>query len=171
MKTIRRFEIVELDEFTGGGATIYSIALDDNEETLFDQFLEETTDQFPNETKFLVRRIQAIAKLGARHNYFRPKSEGKFGTGDGVEALYDEPDVNLRLYCIKFGSIAIILGGGGYKPKDIGPFQEDPKLKAENYLLRELSLQINRAIGDGEIWWEGNRLVGRLIFGEDDDEA
>lgn len=170
MKPIRRFEIVELDEFDGSGATIYSIALDDENETLYDQFLEENADQFPDETKFLVSRIQAIARLGARHNYFRPKSEGKLGTGDGVEALYDEPGVNLRLYCIKYGSIAIILGGGGHKPKGIGSFQEVPKLEAENYLLRELSLQINKAMHDGDIWWEGNRLAGKLTFGDEDDD-
>lgn len=171
MKPIRRFEIVDLSaEFPGRGATIYSIALDDDEETLFDRFVEENADQFPDEIDFLISRIETVARVGARSNFFKDK-EGKLGTGDGIEALFDKPNSNLRMYCIKFGSTAIILGGGGYKSKAISAFQEDPKLTEENYLLRELSLQINRAIRDGEIWWEGNRLAGKLIFGEDDSEA
>lgn len=167
MKT--RFEIVELDEFAGDGATVYSIALDDDEETLYDRFLEENDADYLDELDFLVQRIETIARLGARFNYFRPKAEGELVKGDGLEALYDVPNSNLRLYCIKFGSIALILGGGGYKPKGVGPFQDVPKMKEENYLLRELSGRINQAIRDGELWWEGNRLAGRMRFDNGDD--
>ena len=48
--------------------------------------------------------------------------------GDGVCALFDLPNSNLRLYCIRYGNSIIILGGGGQKPKTISAFQENEKL-------------------------------------------
>jgi hypothetical protein len=161
-----KFEIVELDEFAGEGATVYSIALEEDEETLFDHFVEENEDLFPEEVDDIVRRIGTIALHGARLDYFKHK-EGKLGAGDGVEALYDRPDSNLRLYCIRYGLIAVILGGGGYKPKTIRAFQEDPKLTEENYLLRKISLHITKAIKDGALYWENNRLEGQLLFNDE----
>ncbi|WP_229317687.1 hypothetical protein [Larkinella sp. C7] len=168
MKPIRRFEIVELNEFDGSGATIYSIALNDDEETLYDRFLAEYNEQFPDELKDIVDRLYTIAELGARVNFFK-ENEGALGAGDGLVALFDIPGKNLRLYCIRFGTFALIIGGGGPKAKTIRALQEDPKLTAENYLLRTVSAQINQAIRDGEIWWEGNRLAGRLQFDDDND--
>ena len=41
--------------------------------------------------------------------------------------------------------------GGGLKAKTIRTFQEDEKLKAENYLLREIAQIINQRIKDKSI--------------------
>ncbi len=169
MKPARRFEIVDLSaEFPGQGATIYSIALDDDEETLFDRFVEENENVFYNEIDFIQKRLKVIARLGARPHFFK-ENEGKMGAGDGIVALYDEPDSNLRLYCIRFGTLVIILGGGGFKPKHISAFQEDTKLTKENYLLRELSIRINQAIREGEISLRGNHLGGELLIDDTDE--
>ncbi|MBC7571628.1 MAG: hypothetical protein H7319_18155 [Spirosoma sp.] len=131
------FDIVALGEFSGSGAALYSIAIDKNEETLYDSFLAEYSDLFPEEVNDIVDRLDAIARLGARANFFK-ENEGSLGAGDGVVALFDLPDKHLRLYCIRFGSVALIVGGGGPKPKTIRALQEDPKLTAENYRLRAL---------------------------------
>ncbi|MBK6979124.1 MAG: hypothetical protein IPH28_20170 [Cytophagaceae bacterium] len=64
--------------------------------------------------------------------------------GDGVCALYDDPDRNLRLYCIRYGKQIVVLGGGGHKPKTIRALQEDEKLKQENYLIRNISKKHHR---------------------------
>ena len=167
MKSTQKFEIVELEEFIGTGALIYSIVLNDNDDTLYDQFLAEYNEQFPDEVNDIVDRLYTITKLGARANFFK-EHEGSLGAGDGLVALFDQPDKNLRLYCIRFGTVALIVGGGGPKPKTIRALQEDPKLIEENYLLRALSAQINQAIRNGEIWWEGNQLVGKLQFGDEE---
>lgn len=37
-----KVELVDLEEFSGNKAHIYSVLLDDAEDTLFDQFVEET---------------------------------------------------------------------------------------------------------------------------------
>lgn len=45
----------------------------------------------------------------------------------------------------------IIIGGGGHKPKTIKSLQDDPKLKKENLIIREISKLINEKISQGNI--------------------
>ena len=159
-----KYKIVEIEELTGNEATIYSIILNDEDKTLFEKFVEENIISFKDEIKSILVRLETIGKeTGAREIYFKFK-EGK--PGDGVVALYDEPDSNLRLYCIRYGTQIIILGGGGYKPKEISAFQEDDKLKAENYLLRTISKEITDRIKDKRIEFSsfGQELEGELEF-------
>lgn len=174
MNQYKRFELVELDEFIGYGAAIYSIALDDNEDTLFDQFVAQYATLYPDEVSAIVNRLDKIARLGARLEFFRPYEGTRWGA-DGLVALFDQPDKHLRLYCIRFGSTTLVVGGGGPKPKEVDgkkirAFQEIPKLKDENYLLRAISRQINQAIKDKDIQFDGNHLAGQLVFGAEEDE-
>jgi hypothetical protein len=76
----------------------------------------------------------------------------------------DSPDKKLRLYCIRYGSTCVILGGGGMK--NVRALQDDEKLKTENYLLRYISKKITEALKDRELWWsdDGKRLEGNMIF-------
>lgn len=73
MIPIQKFEIVELEEFTGLGATIYSIVINDNHDTLYDQFLAEYSEQFADEINDIVNRLYAITKLGAPISLKRTK--------------------------------------------------------------------------------------------------
>ena len=43
-----KVELVDLEEFSGNKAHIYSVLLDDAEDTLFDQFVEENGPLYPN---------------------------------------------------------------------------------------------------------------------------
>ena len=52
----------------------------------------------------------------------------------------------LRLYCIRFGNVLLVLGGGGPKSKQIRAFQEDPKLMSENLKIRAVSDAMAKAI-------------------------
>lgn len=105
-------------------------------------------------------------KTGAYEGFFKLK-EGKFG--DGVCALYDLPKYKLRLYCIRFGSQIIILGGGGPKPKNIKKLQQSPKLKDENYLLRWLSKKITQRLNDDlKISEDGLDFIGNLEFEDEE---
>jgi hypothetical protein len=159
-----KYKIVELVNFTGNAATIYSISIDDDPETLFDHFIKENIDSFKSEIIFILDRLEAIAHdTGARHSFFKHR-EGDLG--DGVVALYDLPDSNLRLYCIRYGTQIVILGGGGHKPKNIRAFQEDEKLAEQNYLLRKISKEITLRIKDKIITHssDGYELEGELEF-------
>lgn len=90
------YEIIELEELSGNLATIYSVIIEDEEYTLFDSFVEENSADYPDEVKFIVNRLYSIGhSTGAREQFFK-LNEGK--PGDGVCALYDEEDSNLRQY-------------------------------------------------------------------------
>lgn len=158
------FEIVKLPDFNGEGATIYSIILENDEITLLDHFIEENEIHFQTEVNDIVKRIPTIGgTTGARSHFFK-ENEGI--PGDGVCALYDNPDSNLRLYCIRYGSCAVILGGRGPKPKTIKALQEDEKLTEGNYLMREVSKKIKDAMKERDIRWsaDGMELIGDLNF-------
>jgi len=161
-----KYKIVQLSQFNGNKAGIYSVYLSDEQKTLFECFLRKNIITFKSEIIDINKRINAInKKTGARDIFFK-LDEGI--PGDGVCALYDDPAHNLRLYCIRYGNSLVILGGGGYKPKTIRKLQDDPKLKEENYFLREISSLITERIKSGEISFseDGTELFGNLEFDE-----
>lgn len=155
---------MELAEITGNEATIYSVIINNESKTLFEKFIEENVILYKDEILFLLDRLETIGhETGAREYFFKFK-EGK--PGDGVVALYDEPDSNLRLYCVRNGSQIVILGGGGYKPKSIRTWQESEKLTSENNLLQKISNEITSRIKDKSIIYtpDGQKLEGELEF-------
>ena len=163
-----KIELVKLSQYSGIKATFYSIFIDDAETTLFDQFLEENEDNFLDEIEDILYRISLIAnRTGARKNMFK-ENEGSLG--DLVCALYDMPNSNLRLYCIRLGSSIIVLGGGGHKPKSIRALQEDTKLTSENKLMRIISDIISTETKERSIYWSANEmeLLGNLTFETDE---
>lgn len=160
------YQLKRLQQFNGIRAGIYSIYLENEQETLFERFLKENINLFKSEIIDINARLITInTKTGARDIYFK-LNEGN--PGDGVCALYDNPESNLRLYCIKYGNTLVILGGGGHKPKKLKAFQEDDKLTEENYLLREISEQITERIRNKEIQFseDGTEIFGNLEFND-----
>lgn len=162
------FKLTKLHQFNGYKTGIYSINLENEQETLFERFLKENINLFKSEIIDINSRIVTInKKTGARDQFFKLK-EGN--PGDGVCALYDEPESNLRLYCIKYGSTLIVLGSGGHKPKNIRTLQENEKLKDENYLLRKISKRLTERIKNKEIKFseDGTEFLGNLEFKDDE---
>ncbi len=160
-----KFEIVELEEFSGKKATVYSVWVDDSVTTLFDQFVTENRGQFYDEISSIIDRIEIIGHNTGAREYFFKHNEGELG--DGLCALYDSPDKKLRLYCIRYGSTCILLGGGGFK--NVRALQDNEKLKQENYLLRHISRKITEALKTGDLYWidNGTKLEGTYIFDEE----
>ena len=165
--------LIKIESLSGRKASVYSVSLGREVETLLEKFVRENQNLYLSETKDILKRLKTIGhRTGAREQYFK-KFEGK--PGDGVCALFDNPDSKLRIYCILFGTQLLVVGGGGPKPKNISAFQEDKKLKDENYFLRWLSEQITQRIKEKEITFENNYLdfSGDLEFhdyGEQDHE-
>ena len=161
------FKLVKLPKLSGDEASIYSIFLFEQNKTLFDIFIEENKNSFISELNDILSRLKVMGETtGARIEYFK---EHEGNPGDSVCALYDDPDKNLRLYCIRYGSLIQILGGGGHKPKSISSLQDDKKLKSENYLMRKIAAEINRRIKDNEIEFTDDYkdFLGNLEFYED----
>jgi hypothetical protein len=157
-------KLVKIDDLSGRRCSIYSILDCNKSKTFLDLFIDENINSFKSETIELISRLKTIGfKTGARIQYFKVH-EGK--PGDGVCALFDNEESNLRLYCIHYGMQLIIVGGGGYKPKTISALQEDEKLKRENYFLRKLSALITERMKEKEIKFsdDGLDFIGNLEF-------
>lgn len=139
-----KYKLKKLPHLSGNKATIYSVVIDDNDKSLYELFLAENFTSHISEIAFINKRLQTIGKkTGAREGFFK-MFEGKYG--DCVCALYDEPKYNLRLYCIRYDTQIVIVGGGG--EKNVRALQDDPKLKQENYTLRDLSKLIAQKLND-----------------------
>lgn len=162
-----KFELVELSRLSERKATVYSIIVDGDQHTLFDKFIEENDEQFPDEIDSIFDTIDKIAKKHGNFRQFFKENEGNLG--DLVCALYDTPNSNLRLYCIRLGNVVIVLGGGGHKPKTIRALHENNKLKDTNYLLRTFSQVLHQKMLDGEIYWSNDmELNGNFIVDTDE---
>lgn len=144
-----KYSLVELESFSGKKTSVYSLLDKEEQITLFETFLKENKSSHRKEINDIIKRLTVIGnKTGAREQFFKI-NEGNLG--DGIVALYDNPNKKLRLYCIRYGSALIVLGGGGEKPKSIKAFQENEKLTSENYLLREIGKVITQKMKHKEI--------------------
>ncbi len=156
------YQLVELEDFTGNSATLYSILEADTEDTVFQKFIDQYDDGYTDEIDDILETLYNIGqRFGAREQFFKLK-EGK--PGDFVCALFDNPDRHLRLYCIRFGTTAIIVGGGG--PKNTRTWEEDANLSREAKRMIQVSADIFQRIKDKEIQWspDGRELMGDLTF-------
>ena len=165
-----KISLVELEELTGDRLKVYSVIVGVEELTIYDRFLEENIDEYNEEVEDIINRIETMANYtGLRDDFVKP---GEGNLGDGIHAVYDKPESNLRLYFIRFGNIAIVLGGGGPKAKTIRRFQDDPKLTKENYFLRKVSAVLSEAMQDGSLFItdEGLESNTDFIYTIDEDE-
>lgn len=55
-----KFRIQKLEQFTGEQAGIYSIFLEDEQQTMFERFLKENVSLFKSEIIDITQRIKAI---------------------------------------------------------------------------------------------------------------
>lgn len=105
-----KVELVDLEEFSGNKAHIYSVLLDDAEDTLFDQFVEENGPLYPNEIREIVKELIAMGnKVGCQEHFFK-LNEGRLGDGSRNKMRSDKirfstgsnyqlnPNNNLQLY-------------------------------------------------------------------------
>lgn len=163
-----KFKLLKLDQLSGRKASVYVVVPFGQSQSLFEQFLEHYAVQYPAEVDDIVKRLMVIGHdQGARIDFFKP-NEGKLG--DLVSALYDDPDSNLRLYCIRYSNTTIILGGGGPKGKQTRRWQEDQKLTKHVNEMITISKMILQRTLDKDISWSYNQkdLLGDLDFYEDE---
>jgi hypothetical protein len=162
-----KFKLVKLSLFSGYKSSLYSIILDDETETLFDKFIRNNIEENGKEIEQIFATLNAIGKkVGAQDIYFRKKKEGK--AGDGVEAIYDYPTAKLRLYCIRYGNLTLVLGDGG--EKNVRTWQEDTQLSKSAHEMMNISKILTEAIKEGDLAWDGNDFIGQFEFNNDGDD-
>ena len=165
-KIIVEFEIIKIKQLSGKKAQIYSVILGQEDQSVFEQFLQNNYSEYPTEIEDIVSKLKIMAtKTGAAEHFFK-LNEGK--PGDGVCALFDSPDKKLRIYYIRFANVAIIVGGGGYKPKNIRAYQESSSLKKEAETVVRISRIISEAIKNKDIHLDDNGFfLGNLKLKEE----
>lgn len=158
------FRIVEIEELSGPACKIYSIAFDgDGGDTLFDEFLDRLDAVFPEELDEVWAKLQFMGKEGgARIQFFR-ENEGE--PGDGVVALLKESGYPLRLYAIRYGTVLLILGSGGYKNPKIAAWQDDEILTKHATEIIHISAKITERIKEKDLTIASDgTLAGDLYF-------
>jgi len=126
---VKKFKLVEV--YTGRHGAFYSVQFEGDELSLFDAFLNKFEASHPEVTESIISRITEMAdQMGIRASRFKFE-------GPEAEAFNDTED--LRLYCLRFGSFAIIIGSGDTKPDGIETFQEKVELHREVKILEAVS--------------------------------
>lgn len=156
-----------MEPFSGSEAKVYSIIPEGEEETLFNKFVDENVVAYKDEVKDILKRLMQIGHTtGARESFFKHEGDKEFlrKFGNYVWALYDDNEKKLRLYCIRFANVAIILGGGGYKDKSVRKWQDDKKLSEEVRKVMAYAESILKQLDDGDLYWSADRteLEGNL---------
>lgn len=151
-------ELVELGE----KCHIYTVRIDDDEYTEFENFLIDDYIYDHLEFQSLMARIKYIAhEVGAQDQFFKL---GEGALNDAIAALWRD---NLRLYCCRYGNILILLGGGGIKKTRT--YQEDEHLNHCVEVLQYVSNRIDQRINDGEITYDNKyKFQGNLKFERED---
>ncbi|MCF2443660.1 hypothetical protein L0657_06805 [Dyadobacter sp. CY345] len=157
-----QYELVK-SKLSGDAATIYSIKLEGEKVTQFEKFLSKYYSDYKTEINSIVSRLKVIGNdTGLRLGFYK---ENEGALLDGVCALFDSPNKELRVYFLKNGKDNIILGGGGPKSKAIRAYQEDEILDKEANIIKQLSKDLTQRIKAGDIFYLSNgEFGGRLNF-------
>lgn len=159
-----RSKLKLLETYSGEIASLYTVMVDGPNGTIttkLEQFFEKYKDKYPTDLMNIVRRLKSLGNTtGCTENFF--KLDEGLEPDDLVCALYDIPDINLRLYCIRLSEQITILGDGG--PKTTRTWQEDKNLEREVNEMMNVSKIIRTKIknGDLRISTDGLRLEGDL---------
>ncbi len=138
-----RFDITEIEELSGDKASIYSVVIDGQDETLLEQFFNDN-EEYKEELKIILNKIKTMANItGCRKCYFK---DGEGNLADGVVVLKGR---KLRLYGIYFNNTVVLFGSGGYK--NVRAYQDDPSLNYKAEQVKQIAKKINDAILDGTI--------------------
>jgi len=145
-----KFDITEIEELSGDKASIYSVVIDGQDETLLEQFFNDN-EEYKEELKIILSKIKSMANItGCRKCYFK---DGEGNLADGVVVLKGR---KLRLYGIYFNNTVVLFGSGGYK--DVRAYQDDPSLNYKAEQVKQIANKINKAILDGSIKIENGEI-------------
>ena len=128
---------------SGAATKIYSVIIDNADQTLYEQFVLENQSNHFTQVSNIHDRLKIIGnEIGLKEEFFDTGAGGRY---DFMCTLKDRPGSHLRLFFLEFNMATIILGGGGHKPKSARATQDVPKLIKENLLLREISNTLRNA--------------------------
>lgn len=156
------FSIIPLHD--GNKAKIYTIQFSDKELSEYEQFVYENMSKVPNSVRVLKTQLKRMAnKSGLVEHFFKRETEYPYNVFK-IEDNIEDTEEYLRLYCIKFSSVAIVLGGGGIKIPGKVKLIDNPHLNDVCELLKKIEDLIVARIKAKEIILTDDELQGDLIF-------
>jgi hypothetical protein len=156
-------KLIYLTSLSGRKASVYTIVSEDTCTSLFDKFIIECKNEFPNELMNILSRLKRVGNnFSALESWF--KLDEGLHWNDHICAFYDVPDRNLRLFCIRLSEKIIILGNGG--PKNVRAWQDDSRLSREVHEMMLYSKIIHTQLENKHLKLSGNRLKleGNLLL-------
>lgn len=152
------FSIVPLHD--GKKAKIYAIRFPDKELTEFEQFVYENMLIVPDAIRTLKTQLKRMANnSGLVNEFFKRESKQPYNV-----FRIEDTEEDLRLYCIKFSGVAIVLGRGGIKLPGKIKLIENPHLNEIVEQLKNIEDLIVERIKSKEITLTDNGLEGNLDF-------
>lgn len=141
-----KFDIINIEEFSGQKAQIYSIMYEGDDMTLMDHFFEDNENEHQEDLEEMASKLLVMGNdTGCRAHLFK-LYEG--APGDGVVALSHN---RMRLYCLRYDSTCIFIGSGGYKHPAISAYQEDALLNSKAEEMKKIAACINKAIEEKDL--------------------
>ena len=154
--------LIELLE-DGEQVSLYSPHFEGEEYSEFEKFLLTYKDDYPDDVRQLVYRLDIIKRDGAADRLFR--YEGTLR--DRVMALPSHMETtSLRLYLLNIQSKVLILGNGGLK--STAKYQEDENLHRCVRTLQKIDIQLKQLEHQKVLIVTGTQLLGNLQFSIDD---
>lgn len=142
--------------YKGKKSTFYSIRFYSESKSEADKFFQKFISSEKDKIENLVSKIEGIAeKSGCQEHNFKEESS----IYNNICALWEG---DLRLFCLRYGNVAVILSGGGIKDKLT--YQEVPELNTIVNQLEEIFPLIDERIKNEDIIITDNEIKGNLIF-------
>lgn len=142
-----------------GKVSLYSPRFEGEQYTEFEKFLLAFKEQYPDDVKQIVYRLDIAKREGAQDRHFR--YEGKMR--DRVMALPSHLETtSLRLYLLNIQSRILILGNGGLK--STAKYQEDANLNKCVETLQKIDIELKLREKKKVITIKGTQLFGELEF-------
>ena len=149
------FEIIEYQSGTRG--TVYTIEFENDTYNQAEKFFADAGTKEPIDTAKIVNKLDIMTnRKGFADNFFEHQY-------DVVEKISIR---EVRLYCLRFNEIILIIGGGGIKTKR--RTQDHPQLQEVVNLLIQVNALMDKRFqgkdGDKELKIVDNKLIGDLKF-------
>lgn len=142
-----------------GKVSLYSPRFEGEQYTEFEKFLLAFKEQYPDDVKQIVYRLDIAKREGAQDRHFR--YEGKMR--DRVMALPSHLETtSLRLYLLNIQSRILILGNGGLK--STAKYQEDANLNKCVETLQKIDIELKLREKKKVLTIKGTQLLGELEF-------
>jgi len=143
--------IKKIEDFDFQEAEYFSLYYENNDNSVFDIFLEKHIDMQEIEAEFgdLMAWIEKLGNEGTEARFFRHEKKAD-ALPPNLKYLDFEYEKQLRLYCLRLSDRAVILFGGGIKTTDKA--QDCKNVATHFYEAQQFCKHLNELIRNKEVY-------------------